>query len=377
MSNETTHLLGSAEGDKTDRSCMDEEKIAVKDINLLPSAASTSGPTPKGNDAYGTVLAPYFDAHGRQLGSRPPPRNSSGASMDISVKGYDSEDSVPALELVLKKQRKKNMIVLSCLIALGVAAAVAVYMMKTKEDNFPSQKPVIKVPEIKVEETTGPLSVLHPSRDLNVLPYYRGYGTQLHVKINGDSSPETAQLKSRLTKKGRLPTNAWYENLLLYTTGRTQPGAEQRVYTMPYIIDATGPIPGLRIHQTHRQGGNLVIQMIVDDSSSLTLGMNRDLAAENSQASLSHMYELDDSDGSAHSALSLNLRWNVSFCFTGFLIFFYFGAKFYLQFQISNCFYPTNSPFVKLFYDPHSFVKNNVGKFWPWLFQGFISWKCN
>ena len=236
--------------------------------------------------------------------------------MDISIKGYDSEDSTPADELILKKQRKKKMIALvSCLLALGVAVVVAVSMIKAKEDEFPSQKPIIKAPEIKVKETVGPLSNLHPSRDLNVLPYDRGFATQLHVQINGESSPEGTQLKSRQSKSGRLPTNAWYENLLLYTTGRTQPGAEQRVYSMPYIIDATGPIPGLRLHQSNRQGGNLVIQMIVDAATSLTLGMNKDLAAKDSQASLSHMYELDDSEGTAHSALSLNLRWNVSYCF--------------------------------------------------------------
>ena len=66
-----------------------------------------------------------------------------------------------------------------------------------------------------------------------------------------------------------LPTNAWYQNLLM---AKGEPTQEQRAYTVPYIVDLIGPIPGMRIHHPTVQGGTKIIQLTEVEAHGLTLG---------------------------------------------------------------------------------------------------------
>lgn len=69
-----------------------------------------------------------------------------------------------------------------------------------------------------------------------------------------------------------LPTNIWYLNLLSQMAGTEYNAEASRVYTVPYIIDTVGTIPGIRVHNPVVQASDRNMQMVVDAENSLTLG---------------------------------------------------------------------------------------------------------
>lgn len=68
-----------------------------------------------------------------------------------------------------------------------------------------------------------------------------------------------------------IPTNAWYQNLLSVDNDDI-PSTIHRAYTIPYIVDAAGPIAGLRIHPNHILATQTVIQLNVVEQHGLTVG---------------------------------------------------------------------------------------------------------
>lgn len=55
-----------------------------------------------------------------------------------------------------------------------------------------------------------------------------------------------------------LPTNTWYQNLIL---GDSNNDAENKIFQIPYIIDAAGYIPGLRTHPCHLQANDRMVMV--------------------------------------------------------------------------------------------------------------------
>jgi hypothetical protein len=53
-----------------------------------------------------------------------------------------------------------------------------------------------------------------------------------------------------------LPTNSWFQNLLL---GDSQTTQENKIFQIPYIIDTAGFIPGVRTHPCHLQGNDRMV----------------------------------------------------------------------------------------------------------------------
>jgi hypothetical protein len=49
-----------------------------------------------------------------------------------------------------------------------------------------------------------------------------------------------------------------------------------RAYAIPYIVDAVGPMPGLRIHANHIDASTSVVQVYVIEEYGLTLGATAD-----------------------------------------------------------------------------------------------------
>ena len=97
-------------------------------------------------------------------------------------------------------------------------------------------------------------------------------------------------------KTGRaLPTNRWYQNLLM-----GGPKEEfGRVYTMPYIVDTDGPINGLRVHYPHIQASSSIVQMVFDAQYGLVVGTD--------DTRVKQRYELDEI--SKPSDLGVTLKW--------------------------------------------------------------------
>jgi hypothetical protein len=112
-----------------------------------------------------------------------------------------------------------------------------------------------------------PFSKLDPVYDLHLYGFDR----------NADTSPPP--YISRPNADAAVPTNEWYQNLLLNHVETTE---LQRVYAVPYMVDLAGPIPGLQIHPNHIDASSNVIQLSYVIPHGLTLG-----AAENSKQATS------------------------------------------------------------------------------------------
>lgn len=96
------------------------------------------------------------------------------------------------------------------------------------------------------DDKIGPFSLLDPVNDLNFYAY---------TNRPADSRPPAAVLERLLdttaaanTHAGALPTNAWYQNLLLLSDDDDIPTPLHHAYAIPYGAEAAGPIPGLRVH---------------------------------------------------------------------------------------------------------------------------------
>jgi len=135
-----------------------------------------------------------------------------------------------------------------------------------------------------------PFSTLDPIKDLNLGSLIRSEETSPSQIINREKNFAT-------------PTNEWYQNMLL--VGET-PSALQRVYSVPYILDVVGPIPGIQIHPTHTDGSQSVIQLSLIDKYGLTLGSTTNTKLEIDEKQ-SNMYSVLET-----TPLGITLIWNDS-----------------------------------------------------------------
>lgn len=116
------------------------------------------------------------------------------------------------------------------------------------------------------EEASPPFSTLSPVNDLKVLPFDRSkfstpgvvFGNTLHKGQRETGYP--------------LPTNKWYENMILLSDEQIAPNGDNVVYTVPYVISANGPIAGIKLGSTRLLGLDRVVQVTFVDQHGLTLG---------------------------------------------------------------------------------------------------------
>lgn len=107
---------------------------------------------------------------------------------------------------------------------------------------------------IDLTNPASPFSTLHPVDDLGL------FGV-VHTRL----PPESVGRGSSQA----LPTNAWYENLLV---ADGEPTSINKAYTIPYLVDAVGPIPGLRVHSTHLTATATTVQLDIVETHGLTVG---------------------------------------------------------------------------------------------------------
>eukprot|EP00586_Coscinodiscus_wailesii_P005383 CAMPEP_0172487124 /NCGR_PEP_ID=MMETSP1066-20121228/16032_1 /TAXON_ID=671091 /ORGANISM="Coscinodiscus wailesii, Strain CCMP2513" /LENGTH=1237 /DNA_ID=CAMNT_0013253525 /DNA_START=99 /DNA_END=3809 /DNA_ORIENTATION=- len=114
-----------------------------------------------------------------------------------------------------------------------------------------------------------------------------------------------SSLRSGAAKTGKpLPTNAWYQNLLLGDDAPL-PTMNNRAYTIPYIVDFVGPVPGVRVHAPNLDmGGDLVVQMSFVERFGLTVG--------GVGGGVSAGYSLVEDDDVTFSPLGLKVQWGGS-----------------------------------------------------------------
>ncbi|CAB9497949.1 Endo-1,3(4)-beta-glucanase [Seminavis robusta] len=134
-----------------------------------------------------------------------------------------------------------------------------------------------------------PFSLNHPVHDLNLRTVQRPEWSAPNRELFADI-------------QGPLPTNSWYQNLLLAT--RHEPTEEQRAYPMPYVVDTVGPIPGLRVHHTSMVASDLVLQLTNIPSHGLTLGAASQSMLLSSSATASKKYKVTHM-----TPLGVTLQW--------------------------------------------------------------------
>jgi hypothetical protein len=108
-----------------------------------------------------------------------------------------------------------------------------------------------------------PFSKLHPVQDLEVF--------QINRPIQSQPSSRLDPINDRA-----IPTNSWYQNLLMLRADET-PSNLHRTYPIPYVVDAAGPIPGLRVHSHHLDASDRGVTLAVTEPFALTLGAFVDL----------------------------------------------------------------------------------------------------
>lgn len=135
-----------------------------------------------------------------------------------------------------------------------------------------------------------PFSTLDPVKDIGLYSLPRPH----------DSSPPESVLRD--SRERALPTNMWYQNLLL---AKTEPTSVHRAYPMPYVVDTVGPIPGLRAHPNHLVASTTVVQLSFVDSHGLTLGASLPVADKAESKPPSKQYSVVST-----TALAATLQWN-------------------------------------------------------------------
>jgi hypothetical protein len=98
-----------------------------------------------------------------------------------------------------------------------------------------------------------------------------------------------------------LPTNKWYENMVLVQNGN-EPSDQQQVYTVPYVINAVGPVPGLKLHATRLLGMSTIVQVTYIAPHGVTIGAaksldEKDLGAQSGEMGVQRRYSVDYEKG--------------------------------------------------------------------------------
>lgn len=168
-------------------------------------------------------------------------------------------------------------------VLLGVAA-IAVFALSAFVLPSDAISKVIH-PEVPVPfatKTHGSLSKLHPVDDLGLHTFKRPKS----------SSPPSALTKGAAKNGGRAsyPTNAWYQNLLMMDG---EPSNIHRAYTVPFVLDAAGPVPGLRVHPNHIKASTAVVQLNLVEAYALTVGAATD-ATKVHNATETHGYIIEN-----------------------------------------------------------------------------------
>jgi len=75
--------------------------------------------------------------------------------------------------------------------------------------------------------------------------------------------------KNLVNRQIPLPTNSWCENFFL---GQSNTGPDNKVFQVPYIVDTSGPLQGIRTHATHVQANDRAVMMTYELENGLSLG---------------------------------------------------------------------------------------------------------
>jgi len=156
----------------------------------------------------------------------------------------------------------------------------------------------------------APFSVLDPVTELG----------RVGMARPAASSPNKLRLDPAYVEQTTaLPTNAWYQNLLRLekndassTAQNSSPGSNHRVYTVPYLLDASDPeYAGVRVHGTRLEATPTQVRVHIDEPYALTLGAGPSLTQAGTTAAASSVQLLDDKGYTVQETteLGITLSW--------------------------------------------------------------------
>jgi len=187
-----------------------------------------------------------------------------------------SHSAYPATKPKKMAALRKDMIrtcsiVVGVLVVLGLGTMYSTTNQFHKMIDFNNPKIVIDLSKHPMS-TTSPMDItfpLYPERSLGSSPHVlSSYESTVSSVQSGDSDVAREDLQ----KVGATyPTNAWYENLLLFDPNQGYTNNNQ-VYSMPFILDVAGPIPGLTMNLPTKLANNQVVQMYNIPDFGLTIG---------------------------------------------------------------------------------------------------------
>lgn len=208
-------------------------------LAFRPSAGSTNRPSRSNLSDYGSSDGALS-------------KNDSAASFEVLLPNTGEEQRI--FSKIRRCHRKHAIVVVVLLLACCGLAALIISSASGSSEIDTRDSPKGKSYRHATEE---PFSMLDPVKDLGLYSLQRPKDTSPPESIVRDS-PQQA-----------LPTNAWYQNLLMV---KGEPSSVHRAYSQPYIVDVVGPIPGLRAHPNHLDASTTVVQLSFVDAHGLTLG---------------------------------------------------------------------------------------------------------
>lgn len=146
-----------------------------------------------------------------------------------------------------------------------------------------------------------PFSTLHPVNDLGLAAFERPQetGPPRHRFLDRENNLQTGM-------KDPVPTNKWYQNLLMVNG---EPSNLHRAYSMPYLVDMVGAIPGIRVHSNRILASSQVLQLTFNEDFGMTLGSAVDLSShDHDSVQLSKEYRVKHM-----SDLGVTLQWVSAF----------------------------------------------------------------
>ena len=250
------------------------------------------------------------------------PQSTSTGSSSSTESNYGSYQSIPTtwkeLEMdqvsqAKREGRRRLVYKLLQVLAVGALAWAAFDFFRggagREDDGFSYQYTDMNdtkvLPPAPVHHAHGknkrkPLSEVHPV-ELGVPKFSRPKSSRPSEVLTHNKKTNKTKEEDDVHGRGggptHFPTNAWYQNMLLVNDGGGGPTEVNRVYSTPFLVDAVGPIPGLRLLPNQVSASTSVIQINDLVEYGLTVG-----AAPDATTTLKHDDHHDDHKrrGSSH-----------------------------------------------------------------------------
>jgi hypothetical protein len=227
---------------------------------LMPSRNSTELPTVSNSKGKTLPLGSSYDDV----------RDS--VAMELQALNQSTKMHEPPTSRDLDRRPAFTMLLIGCILSVAFVAYPHFHHASSEKSSGTPGHPI-------------PFSRQDPVDDLLLIEFNRPEETGPPAKLFLNHA-----VSSSSQKRTTLPTNAWYQNMLLL---RGEPTGIHRVYASPYMLDVIGIIPGLQAHPNHIDSSKFVMQLSYDALSGLTLGATGDASDGNPTSDKdSHEYSI-------------------------------------------------------------------------------------